>query len=245
MLGKSFRHIPYRFATMLVASMRAGDDDNTNEDASDEEDTSEGDGKNTDQKKRSPKDKSSGNGKTDGDDNRSKKVGGKGDGDESSDEDESKERKFTQDELDRAIEKRLADERKRNERKQAEKQGKFEELYTSTKADLETAQSEIEKLTKRAEGAEAQVHRVIDSQIKDWPSSVREMDPGKDAPIEQRTAFVERGKKLAAELVASKKAPDLEGGNHNGKNGKDGSKSVVSNYLSRTYGGPKSAQKKG
>lgn len=242
MSGKSFRHIPYRFASMLAASMRAGDED-TNTDNDESEDTSEDDGKNTEQDKSKSAKKSE---QDDANSKRSKKAGGKGDDDSSDDEDESVKPKYTQKQFDEAFAARLNREREKQKREEKAKKGEFEELYTTTKAELETAQSDLEKLTKRAEAAEAQVHRVIDSQIKDWPSSIREMDPGKDAPIEQRTQFVEKGKKLAAELLSNKKAPDLEGGKHNGKNGKDGKdgKTVVSDYMKRQYPGPKSARKK-
>lgn len=40
----------------------------------------------------------------------------------------------------------------------------------------------------------------IEAQIKDWPEEVRAFDPGKDAPIEQRLAWIEKSRALVAKL---------------------------------------------
>jgi hypothetical protein len=75
-------------------------------------------------------------------------------------------------------------------------QGKYKELYEQQAAQISTLKPVQEQYSALA----AQVASQIEAQIKDWPQEVKTFDPGSDAPIDQRLAWLEKSKPLIAKL---------------------------------------------
>lgn len=70
---------------------------------------------------------------------------------------------------------------------------------------------EIEPLAQSYTQLASLVSGQIESQIKDWPEEVRALDPGSDAPIEQRLAWIEKSRPLVAKLQAQTQSKPAAG----------------------------------
>jgi hypothetical protein len=76
-------------------------------------------------------------------------------------------------------------------------QGEFKKLAEKHEArvkELEPVASQYSQLAELVSGQ-------IESQIKDWPAELKAFDPGKDSPIEQRLAWLEKSKPLLEKLM--------------------------------------------
>jgi hypothetical protein len=76
-------------------------------------------------------------------------------------------------------------------------QGEFKKLAEKSQArvqELEPVASQYSQLAELVSGQ-------IESQIKDWPAELKAFDPGKDSPIEQRLAWLEKSKPLLEKLM--------------------------------------------
>jgi hypothetical protein len=76
-------------------------------------------------------------------------------------------------------------------------QGEFKKLaeqHAARVQELEPIASQYSQLAELVSGQ-------IESQIKDWPNELKAFDPGKDAPIEQRLAWLEKSKPLLEKLM--------------------------------------------
>jgi hypothetical protein len=76
-------------------------------------------------------------------------------------------------------------------------QGQFKELADSYKAKVD----ELTPLATRYQALSDLVNAQIEAQIKDWPAEVKAFDPGKDAPVETRQAWVNKSLPLITKLV--------------------------------------------
>jgi len=82
------------------------------------------------------------------------------------------------------------------EQQRLKQQGQFEELAKQH----ESRVKELEPIATRYSALAELVSEQIKAETKDWPASVRALDPGKDAPIEERMAWKNRAAAIVAEL---------------------------------------------
>src|SRR5258708_13818767 len=87
--------------------------------------------------------------------------------------------------------KQLADELRLKE------QGEFKTLAEKHEARVKALEPISERYTQLATLVASQ----IEAQVKDWPQEVKAFDPGSDAPIEQRLAWLEKSKPLIEKLT--------------------------------------------
>lgn len=59
---------------------------------------------------------------------------------------------------------------------------------------------ELEFVDERLKSISIELGKQIDAEIKDWPKSVKALDPGPDAPIEQRLAWRSSAQAIVAEM---------------------------------------------
>jgi hypothetical protein len=111
------------------------------------------------------------------------------------------------DEERRKFEKKQQDEAAAAQRKKAEEQGEFQRLYESEKSEREKLSQRVEQLTQY----EATINSSIDAEIKDWPASVKKMDPGTDNVL-IRMKWREDARDLARDLTNAGKAPNTQHG---------------------------------
>lgn len=65
---------------------------------------------------------------------------------------------------------------------------------------------ELESVEERLKAIATQVNHQIDTDIKDWPKSVKAMDPGPDAPIDQRIAWRNSAQAIVADMQNTARA---------------------------------------
>jgi hypothetical protein len=82
------------------------------------------------------------------------------------------------------------------EQARLKEQGEFKQLAEQHEARVRELEPQVERLQTLA----SLVNTQIKAQIKDWPATVKVFDPGEDAPIEQRLAWVEKSKPLIEQL---------------------------------------------
>jgi hypothetical protein len=82
------------------------------------------------------------------------------------------------------------------EEQRQREQGEFQKLADKYKTRVEELEQYQERYGKLAEQLSAQ----IKAQIKGWPAEVKALDPGDEAPIEDRLSWVERVTPLVARL---------------------------------------------
>jgi hypothetical protein len=82
------------------------------------------------------------------------------------------------------------------EQQRLREQGEFQKLAEQHAARVQELEPVAQSYTQLAELVSGQ----IESQIKDWPAELKAFDPGKDAPIEQRLAWLEKSKPLLEKL---------------------------------------------
>lgn len=134
---------------------------------------------------------------------------------------QASEKSFSQADVDRIVQARLAEEQRRadtkaeKERKQAEEQRAKEQGDWQRLA--EQRGTELESLKGKAEAADtyaAKLNGLIEAEIAQWPEELRALDPGKDA-LDARLAWVEKSRALAQRLGALPKAADTDAGKGN------------------------------
>jgi len=86
--------------------------------------------------------------------------------------------------------------------KQLKEQGQYKELAEQHEARVQ----ELEPVAERYGQLAELVGQQIKTQIKDWPAEVKTFDPGEDAPIEQRLAWLEKSKPLIEKLQQQARA---------------------------------------
>jgi len=79
-------------------------------------------------------------------------------------------------------------------------QGEFQKLAEQHQARVQ----ELEPISERYSKLTELVSDQIKSQTKDWPPEIKTFDPGENASIEDRLAWVEKSKPLIDKLQASK-----------------------------------------
>lgn len=120
-------------------------------------------------------------------------------------------------------------------RKDKEKQGEFEGLYKDEQKAHETTKGELKTAQDQLKGLQEFVNGAIDTQIKDWPDSIKALDPGKDN-LQARQAWVTKATAAAEEVTKGKTAPPGEMGS--GSQGGQGG-DLLTNYLKgQTYSIP-------
>ena len=77
-------------------------------------------------------------------------------------------------------------------------QGEFKSLAEKH----ESRVKELEPIATRYTALSELVSEQIKAETKDWPASVKALDPGKDAPIEERMAWKNRAAAIVAELAS-------------------------------------------
>ncbi len=85
------------------------------------------------------------------------------------------------------------------EQQRLKQQGQFEELAKQH----ESRVKELEPMLARYTALSELVSEQIKAETKDWPASVKALDPGKDAPIEERLAWKNRAATIVAELATT------------------------------------------
>ena len=80
--------------------------------------------------------------------------------------------------------------------------GEFKSLAEKHEARVK----ELEPINERYGQLSGLVAGQIETQIKDWPAEVKAFDPGVDAPIEQRLAWLEKSKPLIEKLAQQQRA---------------------------------------
>jgi len=97
-----------------------------------------------------------------------------------------------------ALEAKLKTEQAATEAKLKE-QGEYKTLAEKHEARVK----ELEPIQARYQSLAELVSEQIKAETKDWPQSVKALDPGKDAPIEERLAWKTRAQAIVAELATT------------------------------------------
>jgi predicted nuclease with TOPRIM domain len=85
---------------------------------------------------------------------------------------------------------------------QLKEQGQYKTLAEQREARVK----ELEPIQNRYSELSTLVAGQIETQIKDWPAEVRTFDPGPDASVEQRLAWLEKSKPLIEKLQQQARA---------------------------------------
>jgi len=123
------------------------------------------------------------------------------------------------------------------ERKAAEEKGNFQALYESEKKKRE----ELETKTGVLDSYAKTINVHIDTEVKDWPASVKSTDPGPD-DIDARMKWRESHRALAQQLGTLGNSPNLQHG-RSGKQEESSSKTAASQYINQIYKRPDTAAK--
>lgn len=196
--------------------------------------TSDADGKKTDDQNKQ---------KDGGSDN--KNAGGEND-DKGKETDKDKEKKkedqkpdvkFTQADIDKAVNDRLDREKKKTEADDLKKKGEFETLYNTEKTSRETAESDLKTVTIERDDLAVIFNRNIDEQIKDWPVEVKALDPG-SVSCKVRQDWVEKMVPIVKKLnTGINTSVNGEHGNQNNS----GQPDPINAVMNRGFSGPKKA----
>lgn len=81
-------------------------------------------------------------------------------------------------------------------------QGQYKELAEKQQIRVQ----ELEPVAERYHALSMQVVLQIEAQIKDWPAEVKAFDPGSDAPVEERLAWIEKSRPLIEKLQLQARA---------------------------------------
>jgi hypothetical protein len=82
------------------------------------------------------------------------------------------------------------------EEERLKQQGEFKQLAEQHAARVQ----ELEPVATRYSQLSLLVASQIEAQIKDWPQEVKAFDPGNDAPVEERLAWIEKSRPLIEKL---------------------------------------------
>ncbi len=85
---------------------------------------------------------------------------------------------------------------------QLKEQGEYKKLADQYQARTQ----ELEPVAERYTALSGLIAEQVKAQIKDWPAEVKAFDPGEDAPIEQRLAWLEKSKPLIEKLQQQARA---------------------------------------
>lgn len=107
-------------------------------------------------------------------------------------------------------------------------QGEFQKLAEKHAARVQ----ELEPLQGRFDTLSTLITGQIETQIKDWPAEVKTFDPGVDASVEQRLAWVEKSKPLIEKLQQQAQS-GRPGNAPNPKPSVQGSEGVQSDYTNK------------
>jgi hypothetical protein len=135
---------------------------------------------------------------------------------------------FTQADLNRIVQERLADQRKRAEKQIEDEKRAANEARLKEQGEFKTIaeqkEAELAELRPKAEIADqlaARMNAAIDAEVQAWPKEVTDMDPGA-ADVSARLAWQEKARPLAQRLLAlgggttglggGSAAPPLKGG---------------------------------
>jgi hypothetical protein len=127
------------------------------------------------------------------------------------------EKTFTQAELDQVVKDRLAREAKKSEDAKKIEEGKFKELYDPLKVSFDKLETEHTTLKGKYDGLVSTLNSSIDAEIKDWPDSIKKLDPG-TADYEARSKWRDNSRAVVEELGGKKKGnfKTEHGGNSGG-----------------------------
>jgi hypothetical protein len=133
-----------------------------------------------------------------------------------------KEVKMTESALNKMIQDRLDQQKRSFDKQQKDVQDAAALEDARKKGELETVvakhETTISKLTPKAEAAErlaTSINKLVDSEIKDWPAELVQLDPGTD-DAEKRMLWVEKSRDLAKRLLATGIPPNTQLGNPGG-----------------------------
>lgn len=84
------------------------------------------------------------------------------------------------------------------EQERLKKQGEFQQLAEKHA----TKVKELEPYVQRYNSLADQTKAFIDAQTKDWPEIIKDYDPGPDAPVEARIAWMNKSRPHAEKLAA-------------------------------------------
>ena len=112
-----------------------------------------------------------------------------------------------------AKEQQRAAEQKQAEEAEAKRRGEWESLATQREQELAT----LKPLAERASAYEKMLNQHVNDQIKDWPDTLKALDPGKDN-LEARLEWVKNASKIAAELKKQQRPVATEAGAHHNSN---------------------------
>lgn len=88
------------------------------------------------------------------------------------------------------------------EQERLKQAGEFEKLAKQHEVRLKELEPIVDRYSRLAET----IGQQIDATIKDWPKSVKALDPGKDAPVEQRLAWQASAQKIIDEMGTAQRA---------------------------------------
>ncbi len=89
------------------------------------------------------------------------------------------------------------------EQQRLKEQGEFKQLAEQSAARVKELEPTVEKYSKLTELVSAQ----IKAETKDWPKEIKTFDPGDNASVEDRLAWMEKSKPLIEKLTAQARQP--------------------------------------
>lgn len=142
------------------------------------------------------------------------------------------EKRFTQEEMN-ALAAKVRDEERRKLQKSSEEaklkeQGEFQKLYEAEKTKTE----ELQAKAAAAEDYAKRINSSIEAEVKDWPASLKKLDPGTE-DVSARLNWVEAAREVQKELMKTKTPPNGENGRRNPVNG--GAQDPAEKYIGSTY----------
>lgn len=142
--------------------------------------------------------------------------------------------KFTQADIDAAVQKRLDREKNKADEDKKKAQGEFEALFNTEKTKSETLETENTSLKQTVESLTTAFNAGINTQIKDWPEEVKAMDPGEEN-IVARQQWAEKASAVVA-AMGGKGTKKVDG--ENGKKTDTQKPNPVTQIARNTYKGP-------
>lgn len=112
--------------------------------------------------------------------------------------------KILRDEAEEAKKQRKAEARAKQQLEEArlKEQGEYKQLAEQHAHRVQ----ELEPISERYHALSTQVALQIEAQVKDWPAEVKAFDPGNDAPVEERLAWIAKSRPLIDKLQMQARA---------------------------------------
>lgn len=131
-------------------------------------------------------------------------------------------RTFTQDDVDRVVKARLAEEQQRQDKARkvaadkaaeetARKAGEWQALADSATRERDRLSSEHETLTARHTALQEAAEAIVKDALKELPEAIRALAPGGD-DLALRLAWIRNARKAAADLGAAPRTPGTPAG---------------------------------